>query len=71
MNDDERFDRWLASAAQEYNRPSADVPRAEMWAEIERSLDAAPVPDNVRTLPLRPSCTSSAEGPRWNRPVGR
>ena len=53
MNDDEKFDRWLASAAQEYNRPPEHTPRAEMWGEIERGLDAAPVPGHVRPLPLR------------------
>ena len=36
MNDDEKFDNWLASVAKEYNRPPDRVPRAEMWDEIER-----------------------------------
>lgn len=53
MNDDEKFDTWVTSAAKDYNRPPEHVPRAEMWAEIERGLEVAPVPINVRTLPSR------------------
>ncbi len=59
MNDDEKFDNWLASVAKEYNRPPDRVPRAEMWDEIDRGLAAAPAPVHVRTLPARhgPSAT--------------
>jgi hypothetical protein len=53
MNDDEKFDNWLASVAKDYNRPPDRVPRAEMWDEIEHVLETAPAPSNVHTLPLR------------------
>jgi hypothetical protein len=35
MNDDNRFDEFLRNAAQDYNRPPAEVPRDAMWAGIE------------------------------------
>jgi hypothetical protein len=35
MNDDNRFDELLRNAAQDYNRPPAEVPRDDMWAAIE------------------------------------
>jgi hypothetical protein len=35
MNDDNRFDELLNNAAQDYNRPPAEVPREAMWAGIE------------------------------------
>lgn len=52
MNDDEKFDTWLKSAAQDYNRPPEHVPSAEMWDAIERGLSSAPVADTVRTRHL-------------------
>jgi hypothetical protein len=33
---DDKLDRFIHDAATEYNRPSARVPREEMWARIER-----------------------------------
>jgi hypothetical protein len=33
---DDKLDRFIDEAAKEYNRPSARVPREEMWARIER-----------------------------------
>jgi hypothetical protein len=33
---DDKLDRFIEEAAKEYNRPSARVPREEMWARIER-----------------------------------
>jgi len=53
MNDDEKFDTWLQSAAKEYNRPPERVPSAEMWDVIERGLSSAPVAGNIRTLHVR------------------
>jgi hypothetical protein len=35
MNDENRFDELLRSAAQDYNRPPVEVPRDAMWAGIE------------------------------------
>ena len=33
-NDDEKFDAFLARDAKDYNAPSGEVPRAEMWSAI-------------------------------------
>ena len=35
MNDDDKFEDLLRTAAQDYNRPPAEVPRDAMWAAIE------------------------------------
>jgi hypothetical protein len=35
MNDDNRFDEFLRNAAQDYNRPPAEIPRDAMWSGIE------------------------------------
>jgi hypothetical protein len=35
MNDDNRFDKLLRNAAEDYNRPPVEVPRDAMWARIE------------------------------------
>lgn len=59
MNDD-KFDEWLQSAAQDYNRPPGRVPRADMWTEIERTLDATPVRVNSQVVPIRR---------RWSAPL--
>ena len=39
MTDDERFDEFLRSAAQDYNRPP-ETPREAMWARIEAARRA-------------------------------
>jgi len=65
MSDDEKFDMWLQDAAQEYNRPPADVPRDEMWEAIRAGLaegagdrtgdgPAAVTPLPVRHRPVLP-----------------
>jgi len=38
---DEKFDRWLQEAARDYNRPPAEVPRAEMWNAIAAARAAS------------------------------
>jgi hypothetical protein len=35
MNEDDKFDDLLREAAQDYNRPPAEVPRDAMWAAID------------------------------------
>ncbi|HEY8165750.1 MAG TPA: hypothetical protein VIF83_09385 [Gemmatimonadaceae bacterium] len=40
MTEDDRFDEFLARAAQDYNSPPANVPRDEMWAAIETRRQA-------------------------------
>lgn len=36
MSEDEKFDQWLSREAHDYNRPSSEIPRDDMWAAIER-----------------------------------
>ncbi|MFN8581030.1 MAG: hypothetical protein U0163_08665 [Gemmatimonadaceae bacterium] len=43
MNDDEKFDQWLVTAAKEYHRPPDDIPRQAMWEAIEGTLNGARV----------------------------
>jgi hypothetical protein len=47
MNDDEKFDMWLKSAAQDY-RSAPRVPREEMWSVIAPTL-----PSQGRVAPSR------------------
>jgi hypothetical protein len=39
---EERFEAWLKENADDYNRPPANVPRAEMWETIARARQARP-----------------------------
>jgi hypothetical protein len=45
MTEEDRFEEFLRSAAPEYHRPPADVPREAMWARIaEARRSGSPVP---------------------------
>ena len=41
MNDDEKFDRWIAEAARGYNPPPDVVPRDAMWEAVRRGQATA------------------------------
>jgi hypothetical protein len=65
MSEDEKFDRWIAEVAREYNSPPEVVPRDDMWKVIQGGQTTARTTLPESASPVRPIIGVRGAAGRW------